>query len=51
MLLKSLSFDDYSVQQVIDTLASHSYYGYFPHYAVTKKATERISAAAKGSYQ
>jgi hypothetical protein len=51
MLLKSLSFDDFSVDEVLITLWNHNYYGYFPHYAVTKKAIERISAADDVSYQ
>lgn len=44
MLLKSLSFDDFSIQDVRTLIADHNYFGYFPHYAVTKKAIERISA-------
>lgn len=51
MLLKSLSFDNFSIGNVLDTLENHNYYGYFPHYAVTKKAIERISAVDDSQYQ
>ncbi len=43
MLLKSLSFESFSVDDVIYTFSCHNYLGYFPHYEVTKQAINRIS--------